>query len=83
MDEDSRCQADYRSPRLKAGTDSLRMSLIKHIRDGFPLSLPLTLLTSASIWEWPLALRHNFRIVCVLVGEMQTTGFVSLAEAGK
>lgn len=41
MDEDSRCQTDYRSPRLKAGTDSSLMSFIKHARDGFPSPSPV------------------------------------------
>lgn len=55
MDEDSRCQADYRSPRLKAGTDSSLMSFIKHARDGFPSPSPLapSHLHSPGIGRWP------------------------------
>lgn len=43
MDEDSCCQTDYRSPRLKAGTDSSLMSFIKHAQDGFQSPSPLAL----------------------------------------
>lgn len=55
MDEDSRCQTDYRSPRLKAGTDSSLMSFIKHTRDGFPLPSPLALsrLHLSGNGRWP------------------------------